>query len=498
MSKYSFNGDSLRHGELLIGGDLRPAASGERFDVLAPASEAVMGSVARAGAADVEAAVAAAQQGFTQWQALNPNQREAILLRAAEIMAAEGEARYLDLLIDESGSTITKARFEIHYTVDLLRTAAGEVRRLYGDTFPNDRNDRLSMVFREPLGVIAVVSPYNAPLALLTKMAAFPLAAGNSVVIKPSEETPLIALAFAQLLLEAGMPANAVNVVTGFGADCGAPLVSHPAIDGIALTGSSATGKAIGAQAMQRMVRAQLELGGKSALLVLADFDPVKAAEIAVQGMFNHAGQICMANSRIIVERAIYKDFCAAMKAACEALPIGDQRDERSAYGPLIHRAALEKIQAHQAAAIEAGAELLTGGEVHSGLVYKPTVLLNTPPSASAWCDESFGPLTNAVVAEDLDDAIAKANDSDYGLSAAVLTHNIQRGFKAAREIKSGAVHIATHSFQSNALAPVGGSGLSGIGRSGGKFSTEEFTELKWISVDLSLGDTAGDAGAKS
>ncbi len=470
---------------LLLAGVEQPAASGEHFDVLAPGTEQVMGRIARGGAADIEAAVTAAGNGFRAWSTLAPAQREAILLRAAEIMAADGEERYLDLLMQESGSTITKARFEINYTVDLLRTAAGEVRRLYGETFPNDNPARMSMVIREPLGVVAVVSPYNAPLALLCKMAAFPLAAGNAVVIKPSEETPLIAVAFGKLLVEAGLPAEAVSVIPGFGIECGAALVEHPAINGIALTGATRTGMAIGAAGMQRMVRMQLELGGKSALLVLKDFEPEKAAKIAAAGMFNHAGQICMANSRVVVEAPIYDAFCEALKAECEALKLKGQADAESAYGPLINRTAVEKIQAHQQQALDSGATLLTGGSVHEGLTYQPTVLLNTPRSCSAWCDETFGPLMNVVSVADFEEGIAVSNDSAYGLSAGVLTYDVRLGLRAARELQSGAVHIGMHPFQSNAVAPVGGTGHSGLGRSGGRYSTEEFTELKWISFEL-------------
>lgn len=471
--------------QLIIAGQQQPAQSGETFEVLSPATEQVIAHVARAGAADVELAVTAAREGFQQWSAMAPREREAILLRAAAIIEAEGESRYLDLLIDESGSVINKARYEINYAVNLLRVAAGEVRRLYGDTFPNDNPDRLSMVFREPLGVVAVVSPYNAPFSLLTKMAAFPLAAGNSIVIKPSEETPMSALAFASVLLEAGLPPSAISVLTGFGAECGGPLVEHPAIDGIAFTGSTATGKRIGASAMQHMRRVQLELGGKSALVILADYDPEKAAAIAVQGMFTHAGQICMANSRIVVEAPIYDAFIAAFKRECEQLKIGDVRDPESVYGPLINRTALEKIEQHVADALSRGAQLLTGGEIYQGLTYRPTVLLEPPRDATAWRDESFGPVTSVVKAADLEQAVEIANDSQFGLSGAVLTENIKRGFKVARAMRTGAVHIGMHSFQSNALAPVGGLGDSGVGRSGGKFSTEEFTELKWISVEL-------------
>lgn len=475
----------MRQSGLLIDGAEIAAAGGAQFEVLAPDTETVFGLAARADARDVDRAVAAAQRGFRQWSRLASREREAALLRAADWIERHGEAQWLDALIDESGSTITKARFEIRYSVDLLRTAAGEARRLYGDTFPNDQPQRLSMVFREPVGVVAVVAPYNAPLALLTKMVAFPLAAGNTVVIKPSEETPLIAAAFVRMLWEAGVPAAAVNLVTGFGLECGQPLVSHAGVDGIALTGSTGTGRAIGAQAMQRMVRAQLELGGKSPLLVLRDVDVRKAAQVAAAGMFNHAGQICMANSRIIVEQPIYKAFIAELRTACEKLPLGDLRDPATAYGPLINRRALAKIEQHQREALAAGAERLTGGRVVRGLTYAPTVLLNTSRDCAAWRDESFGPLASVVAVADLDEAIAVANDSDYGLSAAVLTHDLRWALRAARELRSGAVHIGMHAFQSNALAPVGGLGLSGIGRSGGRYSIEEFTELKWVSIEL-------------
>ncbi|GMG86307.1 aldehyde dehydrogenase family protein [Biformimicrobium ophioploci] len=470
---------------MLIGGNWVEAASGSRFAVTAPETGALLAEVPRAGATDVHRSVEAARQGFMDWYRLTPAQREAALLRAAEIVAAEGEQRFLDTLIDESGSAIRKARMEIAYTVDLLRTAAGESRRLYGETFPNDDPQRISMVVREPLGVVAVVSPYNAPLSLLAKMCAFPLAAGNSIVIKPSEETPLTALAFGRLLLDAGMPPATVNIVTGYGGECGAELVNHPDVRCIALTGSTATGIQVGQSALTKMRRMQLELGGKSAMLVLEDADPVHAAKIAAQGIFTHAGQICMANSRIVVANRVYDEFVQALKAEAESLHLGDLRDERTTYGPLINARAAEKVLEHIREAVSAGARLLTGGEILKGLVIKPTVLLEVPRDCAAWREESFGPVVSVVPAADLDEAIALANDSDYGLSASVLTNNLQWGLHAARRIKSGAVHIGMHAFQSNALAPIGGVGLSGVGRSGGHYSTEEFTEIKWISAEV-------------
>ena len=470
---------------LFINGEERAAANGDVFDVLAPASEERIGTAARCSESDVDDAVMAARTGFETWRRLPPAQREEVLLNAAEIIREQGEERLLDTLIDESGSTINKARGEIAYSVDLLRTAAGEARRLYGDTFPNDRPDRVSMVYREPVGVVAVVAPYNSPLALTTKMAAFPLAAGNSIVLKPSEETPLTALEFARIFRDAGMPAGVVNVITGFPGDCGAPLVNHPKIDCIALTGSTSTGVKVGTAAIRNMRRAQLELGGKSAILTLQDVDVETAARVAFDGMFAHAGQICMANSRMVVEEAIFDDFAAALKRIAESTPLGDLRDPATAYGPLINRSALEKVQRHQADALERGATLLTGGKVRDGLLYEPTILVEPSRDAEIWHDESFGPIASLVAAKDLDHAIDIANDSRYGLSAAVLTHNVQWAFRAAREIRAGSVHIGMHAFQSNALAPIGGFGMSGIGKSGGKYSTEEFTELKWVSVEL-------------
>ncbi len=472
-------------GKLVIDGNEVAAIDGETFDVLAPATEEVIGTAQRAKPADVDAAVAAARRGAERWQAMNPAAREGVLLRAADIIAAEGEARFLDTLMDESGSTINKARGEIAYSVDLLRTAAGEARRLYGDTFPNDRNDRMSMVFREPLGVVAVVAPYNAPLSLTVKMSSFPLAAGNSVVLKPSEETPLTSLNYARVLSQAGMPDGVINVVTGLPGECGVPLVSHEGVDCIALTGSTATGVAVGTEALRSMKRMQLELGGKSAIIVLNDTDPAESARIVAQGMFAHAGQICMANSRIIVEAGLFDAFTAALKERLESLPLGDQRDPTTAYGPLINRKALEKVQAHQHDALVRGATLLTGGKARAGLVYEPTIVVEPPRDSTLWRDESFGPIASLVKATDFDDAIALANDSDFGLSAAVLTHDVQKAFNAARRIRAGSVHVGMHAFQSNALAPIGGFGMSGVGKSGGHYSTEEFTELKWISVEL-------------
>lgn len=470
-----------------IDGRQQPASAGETFASLNPMTGAVVGLAARGTAADADRAALSAQRGFAHWWGLPPAERERLLLRCADRVEARADD-LLNLLIDESGSTITKARYEVLYTASALRAAAGEARRLYGDTLPNEKPHRLSLVIREPLGVVLVIAPFNAPLVLLAKMAVFALGAGNAVIAKPSEETPLIAVAFAEVLAEAGLPPGVFNVVTGYGAECGEPLARHPGIQGIALTGSTATGVKIAQMAAPAMRRLQLELGGKNPLLVLNDVDVAEAAAVAAVGAFSHGGQICMAGARILVEQPLGRAFAEALAVKAASLHLGDLRDPRTAYGPLINQRAVDKALRHVEAARAGGGEVLTGGGLQRGLVMQPTVIWNPPHTGPLWCEETFGPVVSVTEAADLDALIALANDSDYGLSAGVLTNDLRRGLTAARRIRCGSVHVGTHSFQSDPLAPIGGYGLSGLGRSGGKYSVEHFTELKWISLEL--GDT--------
>ncbi len=455
----------------------------ETFAVFNPFTGEKIADVSRSNAEDAKFVVESSHEAFLNWANLAAWERERILLKCADKLE-ENAAKLTEILIDESGSCITKARYETGYTPRLFRAAAGEATRLYGETLPNERATQMSFVVSEPIGVVVCIVPFNAPLALLAKMVAFPLAAGNSVVVKPSEETPLIALEFAKILTEAGLPNGVLNVINGFGAEIGEALITNKRVRGVALTGSTATGQIVGKQTINGMKHLQLELGGKNPLIILKDFDTAKAAEIAAEGIFTHSGQICMANSRVLVEREIADEFCAELVKKSESLFLGDLRDERTFYGTLINQKAIEKTENHVKDAIEKGAKLLTGGRILEGLRYAPTVLLNPPKNSLAWCEETFAPLVSVTTVEDLAEAIELANDSDYGLSAGILTKDLEKAFTAARQIRAGSVHIGTHPFQSNALAPIGGYGMSGIGRSGGKYSVEEFTETKWISVE--------------
>lgn len=474
---------------LFIHGQEVAAATGETFPSFAPMTGEILGYAARGTEADVETAVASARKGYLPWSSLPPYEREKILLKCADHVEASYD-RLLNLLIDESGSAILKAKYEVLYTASVLRVAAGEVRRLYADTLPNEKPHRMSLVVREPVGVVVAISPFNAPLVLLAKMIVFPLAAGNAVIAKPSEETPLIAVEFAKVLHEAGLPDGVFNVVTGFGAACGAPLARHPKVNGISLTGSTATGVKIGEIAIQSMKRLQLELGGKNPLLVLNDMDVTKAAEIAAVGAYSHGGQICMSSARILVEAPNGRAFAEALAKKAASLHLGDLRDEKTAYGPLINQRAVDKVLRHVQAAKDGGAEILAGGAVYHGLVFQPTVIYNPPMSGPCWDEETFGPVAMVIEVPSFEEMIAIANESDYGLSAGVLTNDMVRGMTAARRIRCGSVHVGAHSFQSDPLAPIGGYGMSGLGRSGGKYSVEHFTELKWISLEL--GETPG------
>ncbi len=464
--------------------DANTDKTAETFEVFNPFTGKTIGNVARSNAFDVKKAIESSYQAFPDWANLAAWEREKILLNCADALEDNAE-NLTEILIDESGSCITKARYETSYTPRLVRAAAGEATRLFGETMANERPSRMSFVIREPIGVVVCFVPFNAPLALLAKMVAFPLAAGNTVVVKPSEETPLIALEFAKIMSAAGLPKGVLNVINGYGFEIGESLITDKRVRGVALTGSTATGQIVGKQAISGMKHLQLELGGKNPLIVLKDFDAVKAAEIAAEGIFTHSGQICMANSRVLVEREIADDFCAELVKNSESLFLGDLRDERTYYGTLINQKAIEKVDLHVKDAIEKGAKLLSGGRILEGLRYAPTILLEPPKNSLAWCEETFGPIVSITIVEDLDEAIELANDSDYGLSAGILTNDVKLGFTAARQIKAGSVHIGAHPFQSNALAPIGGYRMSGIGRSGGKYSVEEFTEQKWISVEI-------------
>lgn len=467
-----------------IGGEPYAPSNRGRLPVTNPMSRQIEDELVVANLDDVDQAMANASAAGQTWRHTCADDREQTFFRAASQLESEVDT-LAPLVTAESGSTLAKSRHEILYAAKLLRAAAGEARRLYGETMPDDREGRFSLVVREPLGVIGVISPFNAPVALFVKMLAFPLAAGNTIVAKPSELTPRSASEVVRILSNAGLPAGALNLLHGPGEVVGLGIAQHQSLSGLCFTGSSAVGQKLGAILGGRLKAQHLELGGNNPLIILPDFPMEQAVEMALHGSFFHAGQICMASSRLIVDASVYEEFRECFKQRAENLFLGDLHDQRTFYGPLIHQHALNQTQRVVDNARAAGARLLTGGQAQTGWRYLPTIFENVPCATPLWREETFAPVVSLAKFTNLDQAIALANDSAYGLSAGLLTHDYQKGLFLAKRVHTGAVHIGNHPFQSSTMFPVGGHGLSGIGKSGGHYSVEHFTHCRWLSFSL-------------
>jgi len=409
--------------------------------------------------------------------------REKILHRAAdELEAATNEI--VDLLIGEGGSTFGKAHFEIPFAANMLRSIAGEARRVQGDVFPSDVSGLLSLALRRPLGVVAGISPFNFPVVLALKKVAFALATGNTFVLKPSEETSLVGLKLAEIFEKAGLPPGVLNVVPGDGPTLARVLFDDPRVKLISFTGSTAVGRHIAVECAKKGKRVILEMGGKSPLIVLKDADVDYAVDTACFGIFIHQGQICMAGSRIIVEAPIYETFLQRFAAKAKTLQVGDPRDPHTVIGPLIRSSQCQMIDRKIKEAVATGARVLTGG-TYEGNFYQPTVVADVTPNMAAFRDELFGPVAAVSRADNADHALALANNSSYGLSSAVLTNDLQLAMRFALELEAGMVHLNGPTVHDEPTVPFGGVKDSGSGREGGRWSVEEMTEVKWVTIQM-------------
>jgi acyl-CoA reductase-like NAD-dependent aldehyde dehydrogenase len=466
-----------------IGGRALQIPPTDLTDVVNPANQKPFAKIFMAQEEHMRAAIDAADAAKAGWAATPPKERERLLRSAAdELLAATQEI--VDLLIDEAGSTVGKAHMEVAITADDLRSIAGEARRIHGDVISSNVPGLLSMVFRRPLGVVAGIAPFNFPVILSLKKVAFALAAGNTFVLKPSEEASLIGLKLAEVFERAGIPAGVFNVVPGDGPRMAQVLYDDPRVKLISFTGSTAVGRIIATECAKRGKKFVLEMGGKSPLVVLKDAEVDYAVNTACFGLFMHQGQVCMAGSRIIVEAPLYEEFLKRFAAKAQTMKVGDPRDPHTMIGPLIRSSQCPMIDKKVKDAVAGGARLLCGGR-YDGNFYFPTVLADVKPEMAAFRDELFGPVAAVSKANDADHALALANSSRYGLSSAVLTNNMQVAMRFAMELETGMVHLNGPTVHDEVVAPFGGVKDSGAGREGGRWSIEEMTEVKWVTFQM-------------
>jgi acyl-CoA reductase-like NAD-dependent aldehyde dehydrogenase len=408
-------------------------------------------------------------------------EREKWLINAAAILERDKQ-QFIDILIDEGGSTIGKAMFELDFSINFLRAAAGSCRHVTGQTLPSDDPSRFSMTIRQPLGVIGCISPFNVPLLKGVKQISMALATGNTVVALPSEETPVVAARLVRVFHEAGIPAGAVNLVTGYGAAIGDFLTTHPLVRMITFTGSTRVGRHIAELCGRNLKRVTLELGGKSPLVVLKDADLKAAVEAAAMGTFMHQGQVCMSSSRIYVERPIVKDFVNGLAGFAKKIPAGNLREPQTILGPIISPRQRERVRTHLNDAIERGARVEAGADWSANVCFA-TVLTDVKPGMTLYKEETFGPVTSVYAVENVEQALAEANDTEYGLSASVFTSDLGRAFQLAESLNSGMVHINSGTLYDEPHVPFGGVGSSGLGREGTTADIDAMTELKWVTV---------------
>jgi aldehyde dehydrogenase (NAD+) len=449
--------------------------------VVNPASGKAFSKVLMAGPEHMRQAIDAAYAVKDVWGNTLPSERELILFRAADVLESMRQ-EVVDLLIDEGGATFGKSQFEVSFVTGVLRSAAGECRRIMGQTIPSDIPGRMSMAIRRPLGVVAGISPFNFPLILSMKKVAFALAAGNTFVLKPSEETSLLGLKIAEIFHKAGLPPGVLNVVTGDGPTLGEVLWTDPRVRCILFTGSTAVGRQVAIECAKNGKKFDLEMGGKSPLIVFKDADIQYAVDTACFGLFIHQGQICMAGSRVIVEEPVYDQFIEKFAAKAKTLKVGDPRDPHTVIGPLIRSSQCPFISTRIEAAKKAGARVVIGGS-YSGNFFEPTVIADVTRDMAVFQEELFGPVASVIKAKNADHAIELANGTRYGLTSAVITQNLDLALRCALELESGAVHINSSTIHDEPHAPFSGVKDSGMGREGGQWSMDELTELKWVTI---------------
>jgi len=477
---------ALLRQDALIDGVWIAADSGHNFPVSDPANGEVIARVANCGAAEAERAIAAAARALPAWRARPAKERSAILRRWYEGILAAADDLAL-LMTTEQGKPLAEAQGEVVYGASFIEWFAEEAKRAYGDVIPSPQTDRRLLVLKQAIGVCAAITPWNFPLAMITRKLAPALAVGCTVVVKPAEATPLTALALAQLALEAGIPPGVLNVVTG-GAEqaptigrvfCDSPIVRH-----VSFTGSTEVGRILLRQCADSVKKVALELGGNAPFIVFDDADLDAAVEGALASKFRNAGQTCVCANRIYVQDGVYEAFTAKLAWRVARLNVGAGTASGVQIGPLIEAAALEKVEAHLSDAVAHGAEVVVGGQRHAlgGLFFEPTVVTGVTQAMRIAHEETFGPVAPLFRFHTEDEAIAMANDTEFGLAAYFYTRDVGRIFRVGEAIEAGMVCVNS-GMLSNEVAPFGGVKQSGLGREGSKYGLDDYLEIKYLAL---------------
>jgi aldehyde dehydrogenase (NAD+)/phenylacetaldehyde dehydrogenase len=477
--------------KLLINNEWRASASGKTMEVVNPATEDVIAEVPAADAADVDAAVAAARAALDgSWGRMSARDRGRLVSRLADrLLEKADEVARLETL--HNGKPITESRqIEIPAAAECLEYFAGWADKVMGETIPVKGN-YLTYTLREPIGVVAAIVPWNFPLLLAAWKVAPALACGNTVILKPASQTPLTALALGELAVEVGLPPGVLNVITGPGSKVGQSLVEHPGIDKIAFTGDTSTGKSIMRSAADTLKKITLELGGKSPNIVLPDADIEAAIRGATIGIFYGKGEVCAAGSRLLVDRSIKDEFIDKLATRAKKMAPGDPMDPKTRFGAIASKKQLETVLRYIDAGKKEGATLVAGGQradigTGKGYFVQATVFADVTPEMTISREEIFGPVLAAIEFADIDEAIARANDTPYGLAAGVWTRDIKKAHYVARKLQAGTVWINTYNVYDTA-APFGGYKQSGFGREMSAHALEHYTQVKSVWVDLNL-----------
>lgn len=475
------NRPELFRQQCYINGQWLDADSGITIDVTNPANGEVLGTIPRLEESETRRAIEAAEASWAAWRELSAKERSIILRRWFDLMMTNQQDLGL-LMTLEQGKPFAEALGEISYGASFVEWFAEEAKRVYGDTIPATTRDKRIVVLKQPIGVVAAITPWNFPNAMITRKCAPALAAGCPVVIKPATETPYSALALAVLAEEAGIPPGVLNVITGSAKAIGGELTSNPIVRKLSFTGSTEVGKILMRQCADTVKKVSMELGGNAPFIVFDDADLDAAVDGVMASKFRNTGQTCVCANRILVQDGVYDVFAEKLAAAVAKMKIGSGLDEGVEQGPLINQAAVDKVKEHLDDALAKGASVITGGKGHElgGTFFEPTVLTDATAEMIVTQDETFGPLAPLYRFHNDDEAIAMANDTPFGLAAYFYARDIQRVWRVAEAIETGIIGINS-GIVSSEVAPFGGVKESGVGREGSKYGIEEFVEVKYL-----------------